>query len=382
MLLDLLKQRGVGEATVCRHLGLVSLVQGRLPDARDYLTRAAGVAGSALPAGVIHTMVGLSTASTRGTALTVWRSLPRGLLVDRRYRVETEVGRGGMASVYRAVCVDWVNPGLVVALKVPAPDLLADPSARARFVTEIQVAQKLTGRHKAVVETLGYAVFDDPHHPGRELYGLVMEFINGPSLAQFFAQRQTQNRPLTPDEVLDLLRPVGEALACAHEIGVFHRDLKPHNVMLSFGEPAGLSRRDKPGGSPEVKLMDFGIARVLEDSRATLLGQNVFVGTLAYSPPDRDFDVRSDVYLMGNLLLEMLTFDARGDLDSRKDCPAGWVDLVNDAMSRGKGRRPASATEFLHAWRPVWDAPPPRRPRRPRRPPWQSPLSRTITSAS
>src|SRR5262249_18646964 len=62
VLIELLRQRGVGEATVCRHLGLVSLVQGRLPDARDYLTRAAGAAGSWLPAGVIHTMVGLSTA--------------------------------------------------------------------------------------------------------------------------------------------------------------------------------------------------------------------------------------------------------------------------------------------------------------------------------
>jgi serine/threonine protein kinase len=336
VLIDLLKQRGIGEATVCRHLGLVSLVQGRLPDARDYLTRAAGAAGSGLPSGVIHTMVGLSTASTRGTALSVWRSLPRGVLVDRRYRIETEVGRGGMASVYRAVCVDWVNPGLLVALKVPAPDLLADPAARARFITEIQVAQKLSGRHNAVIQTLGYAVFDDPHNPGRELYGLVMEFINGPSLAQFLAQRQAQGRPLTPDEVLHLLRPVGEALACAHDIGVFHRDLKPHNVMLA-----------NEAGQTKVKLMDFGIARVLEDSRATLLGQNVFVGTLAYSPPDREFDARSDVYLMGNLLLEMLTFDARGDLESRKDCPPAWVDLVNDAMSRGKNRRPASAKEFL-----------------------------------
>ena len=71
------------------------------------------------------------------------------------------------------------------------------------------------------------------------------------------------------------------------------------------------------------------------------------MGTLVYMPPDRDFDVRSDVYLLGNLLLELLTFDPRGDVEARTDCPPTWAELVADSMNRLKGRRPQTARDFL-----------------------------------
>jgi len=237
----------------------------------------------------------------------VWRSLPRGFLVSRKYRVEAEVGRGGMASVYRCTGASQVRAGEVVAVKVPAPWLMADAEACRRFVQEIEVSLRLSeGRHAAIVRTLGYEIFDDPHASGRELYGLVLEYIDGLSLAQFLAQRQAKNKPLEPKEIVHILKPLCEALAYAHAQGVCHRDVKPLNVMFAKGGHA--------------KLMDFGIARVLEDGRATLMGQ-ADVGTPVYMPPDRDFDVRSDIYLLGNLLLELLTFDPRGDVEARIDCP-------------------------------------------------------------
>ena len=328
-LIGLLRQRGVGQATLCRLVGLRYVTQGDLNRARAALEEIDGVSR---PPALMHALTGLSTAATRGGKLPVWRSLPRGFIIARKYRVEAEVGRGGMASVYRCTGATQVRAGEVVAIKVPAPWLMADAEATRLFMQEIEVSHRLSAaRHPAIVQTLGYEVFDEPH-TGRELYGLVLEYIEGLSLAQFLAQRQGKNRPLTPKEVVHVLKPVCKALVYAHSQGVCHRDVKPHNVMMAKGGQA--------------KLMDFGIARVLENFQTKLTGE-ADVGTLAYMPPDRDFDIRSDVYQLGNLLLELLTFDPRGDMESRTDCPPAWTDLVADAMNRIKGKRPGSAREFL-----------------------------------
>jgi hypothetical protein len=339
-LLGLLRQRGVGDETICRALGIDALARGQLREANAYLARSAGGKQTMAP-GLVATLTVLGTAATRGPRLPVWRSLPRGLVVDRRYRVEAEVGRGGMASVYRAVGVDWVNHNRTIALKVPAADLLADEAARDRFVIEIQVAQKLSGKHPAIVETLGYAVFDDPHS-GRELYGLVMEYIDGPTLAHFLAQRQAKNQPLEPKEIVHILKPVCGALAYAHAQGLCHRDIKPQNVLLTRNS--------------QVKLADFGIARILEDARVTVMGQGE-VGTPIYMPPDRDFDARSDIYLLGNLLLELLTFDPRA-VAVPASCPPVWAKLVADSMNRFKENRPQTVREFLERLDDQLSAPP------------------------
>src|SRR5438067_696432 len=121
----------------------------------------------------------------------------------------------------------------------------------------------------AIVEIFGYTVLDDPLS-GRELFGLVMEYIDGPTLAQFLVQRQAKNKPLQPKEIVHILKPVCAGLAYAHAQGVYHRDVKPQNVLLTR--------------KSQVKLADFGIARVLEDARATVTGQ-ADMGTLAYMPP-------------------------------------------------------------------------------------------------
>jgi serine/threonine protein kinase/formylglycine-generating enzyme required for sulfatase activity len=310
-------------------VGLRCVTHGDLGEAQAAL---AGIDGGHRSAALTVALSALSTAATPGARVPAWRSLPRGFLINRKYRVEAEVGRGGMASVYRCAGASQVRAGEVVAVKVPAPGLMAEAGAWRRFVQEIEVSQRLSaGRHPAIVATLGYEVFDDPH-TGRELYGLVLEFIDGLSLAQFLAQRQARNRPLTPPEIVHVLKPVCAALVHAHGQGVCHRDIKPHNVMLARGGRA--------------KLTDFGIARVLQGCGASATGP-AEVGTPAYMPPDRDFDVRSDVYLLGNLLLELLTFDPRGDVEARADCPTPWAELVADSMNRLKGKRPQTARDFL-----------------------------------
>src|SRR5207302_1524831 len=135
----------------------------------------------------------------------------------------------------------------------------------------------------------------DPY-TGHELYGMVMEFVEGQSLARFLARRKAAGRPLSVEEVRGVMERVCLALEHAHAqpAPVFHRDLKPANVMVGKGL---------------VKLMDFGIARVLEEGREQVTRAGQAVGTLAYMPPEllgssAVVDARTDVYLAGNLLLE------------------------------------------------------------------------------
>jgi formylglycine-generating enzyme required for sulfatase activity/tRNA A-37 threonylcarbamoyl transferase component Bud32 len=302
------------------------------------MRQATRVAGSAQPAALGATVATLATLSGRGNAGSVWRSLPRGFRVGRKYRVVEEVGRGGMASVYRAERVVTFEREREVALKVPAPELMRDEQTRQRFEQEIDVSRRLSAAsHPHIVKVFDYEVFDDPFTQ-QELYALVMEFVPGVNLARWLAHRGQSGKPVRLGEVRTLMQGVCAALEHAHAHGVFHRDLKPHNVMVAKG--------------PVVKLMDFGIARVLEDGRDHLTRSGQVVGTPAYLPPELlgkqqpGVDARTDVYLAGNLLLELLTGDPAGDAETRKDCPAAWLELIADSMNRVRSKRPASMAAF------------------------------------
>lgn len=204
----------------------------------------------------------------------------RAAIADR-YTLLHEVGRGGMAVVYRARDERHQRD---VALKVLPPDT-ADAVARARFAREIAVAAGLT--HPNIL-----ALHDSGEAAGRRYFS--MPFVEGPTLRT----RLREHGPLDPAAAVALARELADALAHAHAHGIVHRDLKPENVLLVAGHAV---------------LADFGIARRADAAGdATLTTVDGVVGTRAYMSPEQatpgaEVDGRSDVYALGLVLLETLT---------------------------------------------------------------------------
>ncbi len=194
------------------------------------------------------------------------------------YRIEKEIGHGGMGYVFKA---KKTPGGETVAIKVMSPGLSMDESMVSRFKREGEVLKNLN--HPNIVRIF------DVNMEG-ELKYFVMEFIPGKSLAE-----ELKGGPLAPEEVLGITWQVSDALRSAHEAGIIHRDLKPANIM-----------RDE---TDRIKLTDFGIARVIGVSDVTAAGKSV--GTPAYMSPEqvlgKDLGVTSDIYSLGVVLYEMLT---------------------------------------------------------------------------
>jgi eukaryotic-like serine/threonine-protein kinase len=203
-----------------------------------------------------------------------------GRVVDGRYRVESRVARGGMATVYLALDRRLDRE---VALKVMLPQLADDAEFVGRFVREARAAARLS--HPNVVQ-----VFDQGSD-GDLLY-LAMEYLPGRTLRDVLAER----RAFTVREALTVLDPVLDALGAAHRAGIVHRDVKPENVILT--------------DDGRVKVADFGLARAMSTAAATT-SSGVILGTAAYLAPEvvaRGIaDARADVYSAGILLFEMLT---------------------------------------------------------------------------
>jgi F-box protein 11 len=341
-LIDLLRRRGVGTTVIARHLGLCKLQQGHVHELTELLEDSCGL--RILPVELTATVVLPTTYRSRPSGPS-WPSLPRGLVIGRKYRIEQEIGRGGMASVYRVVGVDRIQQGKVFALKVPAPGVVDDSVVADRFVHEIQLSMQLTEAVRRsqppppIVPTLDYVVFDDPE-TGHELYGLVLEFIDGQSLARLLAERRAARRPLTPEEIRGLMTSVCTALEFAHgqTPPLLHRDVKSANVMVT------------PDG--RALLMDFGIGRLLDSHSGKTTHVGRVMGTPGLMPPELFdsralLDERADVYMTGKLLQEMMTFTTSGDPETRIDCPPAWVDLIAEATSQIKGKRPRTIAAFV-----------------------------------
>src|SRR5690349_15080217 len=266
--------------------------------------------------------------------------VPIGQLLDGRYRVESHLAHGGMATVYLGTDTRLDR---TVALKIMHAELANDEDFVRRFVAEARSVAKLS--HPNVV-----AVYDQGAD-GRTLY-LAMEYVPGRTLRDLLHERTT----LRPREALDIIEGVLSGLAAAHAAGIAHRDVKPENVLL--------------GQAQSVKVADFGLARLLSDVSHTKSG--LLIGTAAYLAPEQvaggRADFRTDVYATGSMLFELLTGRQpfTGDtplavayrhVNEVVPAPSSLVpglppaldSLVALATSRDPGLRPADAGQFLRA---------------------------------
>ncbi|WP_436756991.1 Stk1 family PASTA domain-containing Ser/Thr kinase [Streptosporangium sp. V21-05] len=202
-----------------------------------------------------------------------------GKLLDGRYRVESRIARGGMATVYLALDVRLDR---TVAVKVMHRSLAEDPAFVRRFIGEAKSVASLS--HPNVVH-----VFDQGTD-GDNVY-LSMEYVPGRTLRDVLRARGR----LPAREALEVMIPVLAALGAAHQSGLIHRDVKPENVLLA--------------DDGRVKVVDFGLARAIEASNQTRTG--VMIGTIGYMSPEQvtsgGADARSDVYAAGIMLFELLT---------------------------------------------------------------------------
>jgi serine/threonine-protein kinase len=215
------------------------------------------------------------------------------LPVLEKYELIEEIGHGGMATVYRAR-----DPrlGRDVAVKIIHPHLRESKEVTHRFSVEARAVAKL--RHPNIVE-----VFDVSETAEREQY-LVVELLHGRTLRKVLQQRGR----MPPEVAAALGIEILSALAHAHEQGIVHRDVKPENVFLEHPALAGSSILPSARGRIHVKLMDFGIAKLLDAQGVTSTGQ--VLGSPAHMAPEQiegaDVDGRSDVFALGVLLYECM----------------------------------------------------------------------------
>ncbi|MHA7240631.1 Stk1 family PASTA domain-containing Ser/Thr kinase [Arthrobacter sp. TMS1-12-1] len=210
-------------------------------------------------------------------------------VLNGRYEVRQLIGRGGMADVHLGVDL---RLGRSVAIKVLRADLARDPLFQARFRREAQAVAGLN--HPSIVAVYDTGQEENPDRPQHEVRVpfIVMEYVEGRTLRD-----HVKAGDLTPQDSVTYVAGVLGALEYSHRAGIVHRDIKPANVMIT---PAGA-----------VKVMDFGIARAIADSQATMTQTQAVLGTAQYLSPEQargeTVDARSDLYSAGCLLFELLT---------------------------------------------------------------------------
>ena len=222
-----------------------------------------------------------------GSPLEVSPEDPRiGQVVLGDYRIEAVCGRGAMGTVYRAR-----QHGIErkVAVKVLRADLVGDPSVVRRFHREAQVVAAVS--HPNIVKIFQVGTLEDG------LPCLVMELVDGEPLSAILDREPV----IAPARTLKIVRQVLSALAEAHAAGVIHRDLKPANLMIS-------QRRRDPD---VVHVLDFGIAKLLDDADSKLSRTGTILGTPHYIAPEQaagaDVDRRADLYSLGVMVFRMVT---------------------------------------------------------------------------
>jgi serine/threonine-protein kinase len=255
------------------------------------------------------------------------------------YRIEEPVARSGMASIYRAVDT---RDNRVVALKIPHPDLEADPILFDRFLREAGIGEKLN--HPRVMRVYG--------GEERSRVYMVMEWCQGRLLREILDEGR-----ISQDRAIGITIAVLEALQYIHDNGVVHRDMKPENVMV-----------DAQGN---IKLIDFGIASDAGARRLTYANITATLGTPNYISPEqvkgKRGDGRSDIYAIGVMLYEMLTgklpFTGENPMQAMNDRLLNYPvpptvlnaaispqlqEVIYRALERDPQNRYAKASEFAH----------------------------------
>jgi serine/threonine-protein kinase len=276
-----LKLQGIDDAVPIYSLSTGTIRQQQIASART--------ASGATPTSAATLVEGVSEKA----ALTL-SSLEPGTVLGRRYEIRRVLGSGGMGMVFQAHDRDLDEP---VALKILRPEIASmDPQILERFKTEIRVARRIA--HRNVVRTYDFGDADG-------IKFISMEFIQGMTLKQLF--RSKGALPLGVG--LQIAKQAAAGLVAAHEMGVVHRDVKPHNIMLT--------------PQSDVKIMDFGIVRDTTKSEGSGMTQaGTIMGTPDYMSPEQamgkgDLDHRSDVYSFGVVLYEMFS----GALPFRGETP-------------------------------------------------------------
>ncbi|GHD81750.1 serine/threonine-protein kinase [Salinibacterium amurskyense] len=206
-----------------------------------------------------------------------------------RYQIGELLGHGGMADVHLGMDS---RLGRRVAIKLLKPTLANDPAFRTRFRREAHDAAKMA--HPTIVRIFdaGEESVIDPSGHETLIPFIIMEYVDGRLLKDIVAEG-----PLAPEEAARIVSQVLTALEYSHRAGVVHRDIKPGNIMVT--------------NSGQVKVMDFGIARAVSDSAATIAESSAIVGTAQYFSPEQargeGVDARSDLYSTGVVLFELLT---------------------------------------------------------------------------
>jgi serine/threonine-protein kinase len=278
-----------------------------------------------------------------GTTLVPVPGLPP--VVDGKYRVDAQIGRGGMGAVFKARDVRLDRD---VAVKVVRAELLGAPDARVRFRREAQVVARL--QHPGVVAVFDYGTFADG-----AAY-IVMEYIRGEDLRQ-----RLRRTPVLPvEDVATLIGGIAAGVQAAHDAGVLHRDLKPENILL-------------PENGAGPKVLDFGVAKLAPaegDRGGTVTVGGTVVGTPAYMAPEQlrgqTVDGRADVFSLGVMAFEMLTgrlpfgtgsfvdvgiAHAHGRVSHADLLPAGLAAVVLQGLAPEPGARPATPVAFAEALR-------------------------------
>jgi serine/threonine protein kinase len=232
------------------------------------------------------------------------------------YQILAPIGAGGMGEVYRA---RDTRLGRDVAIKILPREFTSHPDRLARFEREARVLATLNHPHIGAI----YGIEDEPCEAGPHIHALVLELIEGETLADRIARRKGAGLPI--NEALDIARQIADALDAAHEKGIVHRDLKPANIKIV---PEGV-----------VKVLDFGLAKLDprgsdDESQAPTITvgdtrEGLIIGTAAYMSPEQArgqaVDKRTDIWAFGCVLYELLSRRAAFARDTITDTIAAVV---------------------------------------------------------